>query len=160
MLINRVRRIGAAVLVLALAPALAGCFANPLEQAFERGVENSVRDLVKDATGLDVEVGGELPSNFPREVPLIDGPVTFGSGLATDDGYAWTIQVDVGDPESQFDRAYALLIDAGFEPKGETDMTGMRTAMLDRAPYHVTLSYLGTSDKNPNLSYMVIRIDE
>lgn len=92
----------ALVLALALAPALSGCFGNPIEQ------------IVEGATGGDVSLPGQsVPDDFPSDVPLADGEVIFGMGVGNTDGKAWNVTVKVASLES-VDEIRAQLEGAGF----------------------------------------------
>lgn len=74
----------AIVLALAITPALAGCFGNPIEQ------------IVEGATGGDVSLPGQgVPDDFPQDVPLVDGEVAFGLGVGNADGKAWNVTIKV-----------------------------------------------------------------
>jgi len=74
----------AIVLALAITPALSGCFGNPIEQ------------IVEGATGGDVSLPGQgIPDDFPKDVPLYDGEVTFGLGVGNGDGKAWNVTIRV-----------------------------------------------------------------
>lgn len=77
----------AIVLALAITPALAGCFGNPIEQ------------IVEGATGGDVSLpGAGIPDDFPKaDVPLYDGEVVFGIGIGNDEGKGWNVTVKVPD---------------------------------------------------------------
>lgn len=93
----------ALVLALAITPALAGCFGNPLEQ------------IVEGATGGDVSLPGQsVPDDFPKaDVPLVDGDVLLGVGLGNDDGKVWNVTIKVGGLEAA-DGIKSQLEGAGF----------------------------------------------
>jgi nucleotide-binding universal stress UspA family protein len=57
---------------------LTGCFANPVEELVNRSVEGAV----EEATGGDVSLSGELPADFPAEVPVIEGKIGLSAGDA------------------------------------------------------------------------------
>lgn len=59
--------------------------------------------------------GGSIPSDFPSEVPLIDGDVAFAIGLGdTDDGKVWNVTINVSDGGA-FDTITSQMQGAGFE---------------------------------------------
>jgi hypothetical protein len=104
----------AIVLALAITPALAGCFGNPIEQ------------IVEGATGGDVSLPGQsIPDDFPKaDIPLVDGEVQLGMSVGNDDGKAWNVTIKVsGDPvdgiKSQLEGAGFTANDAGIG--GTTD---------------------------------------
>lgn len=91
----------AIVLALAITPTLSGCFGNPIEQ------------IVEGATGGDVSLpGSSVPDDFPTDVPLYDGEVTFGLGVGNTDGKAWNVTIRV------------LGIDAADEIKSQLEGAG------------------------------------
>ena len=50
---------------------LTGCSGGPVRDLMDHTVE----ETVESATGGDVELGGELPADFPDTVPVIDGRI-------------------------------------------------------------------------------------
>ena len=92
----------AILVALAMAPALTGCFGNPIE------------GIIEQATGGDVDLGGPgVPDGFPSEVPLIDGEVVYGMSVGNSDGNVWNVTVKVGG-EGAIDDIRAQLEGAGF----------------------------------------------
>ena len=90
----------AALLMLGVAPALAGC---------------SFQTAVKDVTGGNVDIGGDkVPSDFPTSVPLHEGAVVFGAGVGSGHGKVWNVTVKVKDASAYQDIAKQLT-DAGFD---------------------------------------------
>ncbi|WP_168628009.1 MULTISPECIES: hypothetical protein [unclassified Cryobacterium] len=68
---------------------LSGCFSNPLE------------NLVEDGLGVNVEdSGSSIPGDFPKAVPLYDGPVKEGSSLKMGDVKTWTVVIGVSGLEA------------------------------------------------------------
>ena len=89
----------AALLVLGVAPALAGC---------------SFQTAVKDVTGGNVDIGGDkVPTDFPKSVPLYQGAVVFGAGVGSGHGKVWNVTVKVPDAQA-YQKISAQLTDAGF----------------------------------------------
>ena len=118
----------AIVLALAITPALSGCFGNPIEQ------------IVEGATGGDVSLPGQsVPEDFPKDVPIIDGEVTFGMGVGNDDGKAWNVTVKVSGIDAA-DTIKSQLEGAGFTANeagigGTTDEGA--TLVYDNGTYNV-----------------------
>jgi hypothetical protein len=103
------RRAAALVSVAAVATALlTGCAGNPVEGMVKQGVE----DAVEGATGGEVELGGQLPSDFPESVPVIDGAIELagGSGGGTE-GWVVVLTSQAADPLAD---AESALTGAGF----------------------------------------------
>lgn len=93
----------AVVIALGLSPALSGCSSNPIE------------NLVEQATGGKVELGGkEIPEGFPSEIPLVEGEMQFGiaAGEGESRGYNITILAGAESPLKAIESDFA---DAGFE---------------------------------------------
>lgn len=127
----------ALALALVITPALSGCFANPIEQ------------IVEGATGGDVSLPGQsIPADFPAEVPLYDGEVTFGLGLGNTDGKAWNVTIRVPDIAAA-DDIKTQLEGAGFTQNeagvGGTTADGA-TLIYANATY--TVLVVVTSDAN------------
>ena len=83
--ITRRLTVPAALLVALLAgPVLAGCSAV------------NVNEMVKDATGGTVDVGGStIPEDFPAEVPLPEGEILNANAVGTGTGKVWNVTVAV-----------------------------------------------------------------
>lgn len=89
----------AALLVLGVAPVLAGC---------------SFQTAVKDVTGGNVDIGGDkVPSDFPKSVPLFKGAVVFGAAVGSGHGKVWNVTVKVGGAHA-YSEIEKQLADAGF----------------------------------------------
>ena len=127
------RLIAAALLAAALAlvaPALTGC--------------GLIQNAVEQATGGDVDFGGtSVPTDFPSEVPLIDGEVVSGASAGNSDGKVWNVTIKVDDV-SAFDDIKAQLEGAGFtssELGGATDQGA--TGTFTKEPYGVFVVVAG-----------------
>ncbi|MGX5696915.1 hypothetical protein ACWKWP_12005 [Agromyces soli] len=136
-------RIGVlAAIALITATALTGCFGNPVENLVNQGIE----DAVEEATGGDVEVGGELPSDFPAEVPIIDGDIVFAAG-SMGDGWLVTVSAKGGDPVGE---AVQALEAAGFTADTTLGGTDGSASVYSNANYLVLVAGDGE-----NLAYTV-----
>ena len=136
----------AIVLALAITPALAGCFGNPIEQ------------IVEGATGGDVSLPGQsVPDDFPKDVPLIDGEVVFGLGVGNDDGKAWNVTIKVSGIEAA-DQIKSQLEGAGFTANdagiGGTTEEGA-TLVYDNGTYNVLVVVTKDSDNGFVANYTV-----
>ncbi len=91
---------------------LTGCMPNPVEQLREGITEVVGEGVVVD----DVTPVGEMPADFPAEVPLIDGTLVSGAGITLNGVKTWTIELRVTDAvEAAFEEVNAALLGAGFE---------------------------------------------
>ena len=89
----------AALLVLGVAPALAGC---------------SFQTVVKDVSGGNVDIGGDkVPADFPASVPLDGGAVVFGAGVGSGRDKVWNVTVKVSGADA-YKEIEKQLTDAGF----------------------------------------------
>ena len=86
---------------------LTGCFANPVEELVNRSVEGAV----EEATGGDVSLSGELPADFPAEVPVIEGKIGLSAGAGGAEGWVVAITGTSGDALAE---AAAELEAAGY----------------------------------------------
>ncbi len=99
---------------------------------------NITQWVADGATGGQVDVGGpSVPSDFPADVPLIEGEVLYGAPIGTDQGRGWNVTVEVVDV-SAFDTVRAQLEGAGFAagPESGRDPRGA-TGTWARAPFTV-----------------------
>ena len=91
-------------------PALAGC--------------SLINGVVNGATGGNIPEGltgaPSVPSDFPSEVPLIDGQVVFGLSLGDEGEKAWNVTINVSGADA-FETITTQLTDAGFEYQGLSD---------------------------------------
>lgn len=61
---------------------LSGCFGNPLENVIENGLGVNVEDS-----------GTSMPADFPKAVPVFDGPVKDATALTMGDVKTWTVTI-------------------------------------------------------------------
>jgi hypothetical protein len=96
--------VSAALLVSgALVFSLSGCFSNPLES------------VIEDGLGVNVEDSGtSIPADFPKAVPLFDGPVKEGSSLKMGDVKTWTVVIGMNSLD-EADLIEQKLKDAGID---------------------------------------------
>lgn len=92
-------RVGRATLATAVAAVLtvsmSGCFSNPVDKLMDKVTEQGAGKLVEQATGGKVDIGstGEMPKDFPAEVPLVSTDVISSFSMKVDDGKTWTVGV-------------------------------------------------------------------
>jgi hypothetical protein len=114
------------------ATALTGCFGNPVEDLVNQGIEGAV----EEATGGDVSLSGELPADFPAEVPLLEGEIVFAAGAAGE-GWLVTMTSSAADPVAD---AVAALEGAGFAPDTTLSGTDAGAAVYANADYLVLVA--------------------
>lgn len=77
-------------------------------------VRETVNGAVQDATGGNVSLGGELPTDWPAEIPVIEGEVLFATGGVGESGVGgWVVTVNATST-SPLEYARAQLVEAGF----------------------------------------------
>ncbi|WP_022890629.1 hypothetical protein [Agromyces italicus] len=127
------RRAAAAVAIAALSAALfTGCV-NPIEDLVNEGVEGAI----EDATGGEVSLDGELPGDFPSEIPLVDGEIALGAGAGGADGWIVMITSTAADPVAD---AAAKLEGAGFAKNTELSGSGADALVYSNGTYLVLLA--------------------
>ena len=117
-------------------------------------VQDAVGNAVKDATGLDVNLGGKaLPEGFPAEIAIVSGEISQGGALGLGTEKVWTVGVTVSDLTAGFEEAKTKLLDAGFTATA-AGVEGMNTSIFSNAAYSVlvTATEIGT-DKT--IAYVV-----
>lgn len=109
---NRKRTFTVALAVsisLLLTPTLAGCV-NPFGG-------NPIGNVIKNATGGKVDIGGSsVPSDFPKEVPLINNDVVFATAIGSGDKKVWEVTVKVSSLDD-FDKIKSQMESAGLTGK-------------------------------------------
>ena len=138
------RRLAVALAATATAALLfTGCSANPLEGIVDQGIE----DAVEGATGGDVNLGSELPADFPTSVPLLDGEISFSGGAGQAEGWIVVITSSAADPVAE---ASAELEAAGFTRDTNVSGDSANAAVYSDDEYLVIVAADGE-----NLSYTV-----
>lgn len=138
------RRLAVALAATATAALLfTGCSANPLEGIVNQGVE----DAIEGATGGDVDLGGELPADFPTSVPLLDGEISFSGGAGQAEGWIVVLTSSAADPVAE---ASAELEAAGFTRDTNVSGDSANAAVYSDDEYLVIVAADGG-----NLSYTV-----
>lgn len=117
-----------------------------------------VGNFLPGGGGGTVIPGQNIPSDFPSDVPLVDGDVQLGLTIPGDNGEkAWnvTIQTTGDDP---FEAAKGKLTDAGFELKDLPSATGAEQAAFQKDPYSVVL-VVASTDGGWTVNYTVTNAD-
>ena len=135
--------------LLVVSPVLAGC-----------GLINTV---VHDATGQDIPgglTGGQsVPSDFPSEVPLIDGDVVFALSLPADNGdKAWNVTIKVSGPDA-FETIKGQLTDAGFEYQGVSNGDSGSSGVFHTDSVTVLVAVAATDGDQWTANYTVTNAD-
>lgn len=124
------------------APALTGC---------------SVQGLIKNATGGQVDVGGSgsKPSDFPSNIPLVDGKIIAGAGLGSGAEKIWNVTVEVTG-SNPLPGIKSELEGAGFSTEGNLDLSGEEggTLFLTDDTFGIAV-VVGKSDANWTVNYTV-----
>jgi hypothetical protein len=137
------RLVRALVLAGASALLVTGCAANPVGDLVDQGVE----DAIEGATGGEVELGGDLPADFPASVPLVDGTVSVAAGSGGGQGWLIVIQTGSADPVAD---ASAELEAVGFTRQADASGAASGAAVYSDGEHVVLLAADGE-----NLSYTV-----
>ena len=106
------RRVTLGLLVAAVAlPLLAGC---SVGENVRDSVSGAVNGAVQDATGGDVSLGGQLPADWPSDIPVVDGEVLFATGGLGESGVGgWVVTVNATST-TPLEEARTQLLAAGF----------------------------------------------
>lgn len=92
-----------------------------------------------------------IPADFPSDIPLIDGDVTFGLSM----GSGWTIVFSVADAEAAFTQASSKLQAAGFTSQGEARSPDGSAGAYDSPKYVVQMTSSTSDDAGPTVVYVV-----
>lgn len=156
-------------LSLTVALAVGGCFANPLQeitdQIEESTAQQGAEELVEKITGgeIDIELGGELPKDFPESIQIVDGTIVSALSLPAGDdhGQGWTVGVQVTEPEQAAEQARQLLLSAGFEETLWNPAPGMTTGGFKTDSLGVTLGMMTDEEAGEGLvTYTVISLQD
>lgn len=101
---------------------LSACFSNPIEGL----VKGGAGEIIKNATGADVDLGGtSIPQDFPPQIPIAEGEIEYGGSAKVDGNKMWTVRIKTNDASS-FSKVQSKLLSSGFEEgfvtEGETQM--------------------------------------
>jgi hypothetical protein len=136
-------------IVLVAAPLLSGC-----------SLINNFLPGGSGGSGLPSGVipGQSVPSDFPSDVPLIDGDVLLGLSVPGDNGdKAWNVTIKVGGADA-FDTIKGQLTDAGFEYQEVSVSADASTGGFTKDPYTVLL-VVTQSDGDWTANYTVTDAD-
>jgi hypothetical protein len=140
-----------AVLVLA-----AGC-GNLAEKAAETAVEGATGvDIEDDGDSVTietdegtVEIGsgeGELPEDFPDDVPVYDAEITSQGKVSTSDGTMWTVVLSTGD-------SYADVVSWYKDELAGTDW--QQDALLESATPNNSASFILSKGEDANAAIAI-----
>lgn len=151
---------------------LTGCGAGDqvAERAAEKAVEKAVEEGVESGASGQVDVdidgeefkvessdgsftmGGEVPDDFPSEVPLADGKVVMSS--STPDGWSVIMEVD-GEFTEVSEVALDAIVQAGFSEDSRTTAGEYVALMGTDGTYDVMVTATPADSGGTNLSYTV-----
>ena len=129
----------AAVISAASAVALTGCgnaVDDLAEGAVEKALENEIGPSAEvqidgDSFTVDTEEGsitagaGSVPEDFPSDVPLPDGEVSFAQRLDSGEGLGWSVVITTGgDPATVAEQVSNDLESAGFSVENASQFGG------------------------------------
>ncbi|WP_300267799.1 hypothetical protein [Microbacterium sp.] len=152
-------RIAGGALALVIAVGLTGCFANPLdaivENATEESAKNAAEDVIEGITGGEAGIEfGELPDDFPSEVPLVSENVVQSVTVAEG------MMVTVSDPRSVKELAAQVKSDfSDWEQVMWTDQAEMVVGMYKKdETLAVNVGIMAGSDgEDSTVGYTIIR---
>lgn len=140
---------GLAALVLLLLPACGNAVEGLAENAVERAIENEVGgdadvQVDEDSVTIDTQDGsitagsGSVPDDFPSDIALVEGEVSFAQRIETADGIGWSVQVAAadGDAAAVAEQVRADLTAAGFTVDDQAQLPsadGGATVLAERA---------------------------
>lgn len=150
---------GAALLV----TGIAGC-SNPVESLGKEVIEEQTDvSIDKDGDSYTIETdegdvtvksGGEIPSDFPSDVPLPNGTLTASQASPT----MWILTYE-GIDRSEIDALVQEIEAAGFTQIGIADTSEMVQGTFERGELGVTVMWTGSDPSTP-LIYGVTVIEQ
>lgn len=151
----RNRRILAAPLAatgLVAALTLTGCFGNPIGDLVEQAAgEQLTEGLVEGLTGGAGDLNlGSMPSDFPSDIPIIDGKIVTGMKIKGEDGDGtmWSVMFEFTD-ESLIETARQKLLDAGYEESSWGNFGGLISGAYSGPKYEVQLAVFNPEGGDP-----------
>lgn len=118
-------------------------------------MNDAVEQAVEQGTGVDVELGGSLPADWPQEVPVIEGKISAAAKLGSGSESTWTAQLDAADLAASFEAVKESLDSAGFELVFDYSNGGIYGGSFDNGTYSVTVA--STEDSGQYyITYVVI----
>lgn len=141
--------------------ALSGCFANPIDQLTDKIgseiAEGGAEKLVEGITGgeLDLETGGELPKDFPAEVPVVDGTVQTAIASTIEGTKTWIVTFAVDDADAAMASVRDEFMAAGYEEVLWSESEVMTNGSLTNDNYIVIVSNMMSSEDEQVISYSV-----
>ncbi|MEO5920967.1 MAG: hypothetical protein ABIQ01_07475 [Pseudolysinimonas sp.] len=129
-------------------PALAGC-----------SLINNVVGSVSSGNVPEGLTGApSVPSDFPGEVPLIDGDVVFGLSLGDEGEKAWNVSINVSGAEA-FETIKGQLTDAGFEFQGVSDGDSATSGVFRKDDLTVLVAVAAVDGGQWTANYTVTNAD-
>lgn len=156
------QRLAGGALAVVIAAALTGCFANPLDAIVENATEETAKraaeDVIEQATGGETDVRfGDLPEDFPSEVPLVSEnvlqSVTVAEGML----------VTVSDPRSMDELVDQVKSDfSDWEQIAWSDLGEMVTGMYKKdESLSVSVGiFAGSDGEDATVGYTIIRPEQ
>ncbi|MGL3148918.1 hypothetical protein ACSS7Z_01030 [Microbacterium sp. A82] len=149
-------RIAGGALAVVTAAMLTGCFANPLdaivENATQQSAQNAAEDIIKQVTGGEAGIDiGELPADFPEEIPLVSDNIL--QSMTLPEG----TMVILDDSRGIDEVAAQVKADfADWEEVAFVDMDQMVSAAYKKGEINVNVALLqGADDEPTRVSYIL-----
>lgn len=143
-------------ITLAATFSLTGCFSNPIENIVQGGVDKAI----EDATGGDIETGGDLPDDFPSEVPLLSDNIEFAMGIDNEESKGWSVMIATDDPQAATEKIPEQLEAAGFTQDLWNVADGMVIGGYSSDTYGVTIGIVWSEgeESETQVTYTVIDV--
>lgn len=136
---------------------LTGCFSSPIENFTHSSVDDASEESTEAPTVTGVD--GEIPDDFPSEVPLWSEKVTSSTAIVDEEASGWTVVLQAGNPKTTRDEIRAQLEGAGFVQEswgsvGLTTYTG--TYVSGRYEVTVETHWSEGEEETSQVTYTVI----
>lgn len=143
-------------LAVVIAATLTGCFANPLDAIVENVTEDTAKsaaeDMIEEMTGGEAGIEfGELPADFPKEIPLVSDNIL--QSMTLPEGTMVILEDSRGIDEVA---AQVKSDFAGWEEVAFTDMDQMVSAGYKKGAIGVNVTIMqGADDEPTRVSYIL-----
>jgi hypothetical protein len=148
----------AIVMAMSLTPLLAACV-NPIQSLVEQGAQQAAEDVLGGDVDLNLDGdGASMPSDWPSDVPVIDGTIESSVRLGSGEEQTWSVTITVGNADEAWANIRSDFEGAGFTTDFESVSSDGSMGSFSNGQYSAIVSTSDDGSGNFSATYVVSKV--